>query len=164
MRAFRLVLAVSMAAVGMAATGCADPACVPATMTVAPASAPQPYGHLVLTATLKSADGKPLAGMPLDFSFTVIGPEIPKNDNFTATAGKATTDSTGVARVDLAQGIFGSVLPGDTVTGYTVGYSGIKDPNRIAVCGDIAIAKSAPVRCEGSAVCGPAPPLQQGIG
>jgi hypothetical protein len=94
-----------------------------------------------------------MAAIPVKFWVMETGAGLPTG--YGEYLGTQKADVNGVARLDRAQGFYGAVLPGKTVTGY---YAYIVDTTRVngaLYCG----ARSAvePVRCGASDKCGPMP-------
>lgn len=156
--------AVLAVAASVSGTGCsalrvgAD--CTAAKVSVATASASDPYGHLVLTANVTTQDGKPVAGAPVNFWVNETGANVPKD--FGESIGTQKTDAIGVARLDRQQGFFGLLLPGRTVTGYYAQFIGGTKAGGVTYCG--VTTSPTPVKCGGSDACGPIPPLNQVTG
>lgn len=157
-----VLAAAALAAVGVTGTGCgalhAD--CTAANVTVTPASAARPYGHLVLTAKVTTDGDEPVIGAPVNFWVDETGANLPMG--FGEAIGTQNTDTAGVARIDRQQGFFGLLLPGRTVTGYYAQFIGGTKVADVTYCG--VTTPPAAVKCGGSNpdTCGPIPPLSQG--
>lgn len=134
--------------------------CTGVALSAAPVHTAAPYGRLTIPVGVTSG-GKPVAGVPVNLWVLESGPNLPAG--YSEASGTETTDAAGVARWDRAQGWFGDVLPGDTVTGYYAEFVGGTKKGKTSYCG-----KKTPVQSfscgDSAASCGPMPPLQQGIG
>jgi hypothetical protein len=137
---------------GVSGCGTLHADCTKVSVTASAVQAQGPYAELALSATVSSG-GRPLAVVPVKFWVLETGAGLPTG--YGEYLGTQKADVDGVARLDRAQGFYGAVLPGKTVTGY---YAYIVDTTRVngaLYCG----ARSAvePVRCGTSDTCGPMP-------
>ena len=142
---------------GTSACGAVHADCTSVAVTGGPVHAAAPYGELLIAVSV-TADGKPVAGVPVNFWVKDSGPDVPAD--FAESIGTEKTDAAGVARVDRDRGFFGLLLPGRTVTGY---YAQVVPGTKIA--GVKYCARQTPVQplsCGTGTACGPMPLLSEG--